>query len=121
VREKVGVIPLIVDLTAHIDTEEPPRHLHATAKAEHLTMEIDVALAAAGAATDLVGLIRVKGEGPLKPIVDRLFEKRATERASQFAETLDKRFSGAAAAPVPARAGWLRRLIAWLRRLTSSS
>ncbi|TAN47853.1 MAG: hypothetical protein EPN19_16890, partial [Betaproteobacteria bacterium] len=43
-KERVGIVPLILTLTAHIDSEEPPRRLHATARAEHLTMEIDVAL-----------------------------------------------------------------------------
>jgi len=125
VREKVGVVPLIVNLTAHIESEEPPHRLHATAKAEHLTMEIDVALQATASGTELLGLIKVKGEGQLKPIVDRLFEKRATERAAQFADCLRKRFgdgapAGAAAqvsdAPSPAR-GWLARIKQWLARL----
>ena len=124
VKEKVGVVPLIVNLTAHIDSEEPPHRLHATAKAEHLTMEIEVALQATGSGTELLGLIKVKGEGALKPIVDRLFEKRATERAAQFADCLAKRFgvvspadavaqiSGAASA---VRA-WFGRLWRWLAR-----
>jgi carbon monoxide dehydrogenase subunit G len=123
VREKVGVVPLIVDLTARIDAEEPPRRLHATLKAEHLTMEIEVALQAAGAGTEMTGVLQVQGHGPLKPMVDRLFEKRATERAAQFAASLEQRFGAdapASAAPA-ARAGWLRRFLAWLRRLTSSS
>ena len=42
VKEKIGVVPLIVNLTARIDSEDPPRRLHATASAEHLTMAIDV-------------------------------------------------------------------------------
>lgn len=123
VKEKVGVVPLTVDLTARIDAEDPPHRLHATAKAEHLTMEIEVTLQAAGAGTALLGLIKVKGEGPLKPVVDRLFERRAAERAAQFAETLEKRFGAGAPAvapPVPAGDGWLgrlwRRLRAWFAR-----
>jgi carbon monoxide dehydrogenase subunit G len=117
VKEKVGVVPLIVNLTAQIDSEEPPRRLHATAKAEHLTMAIDVTLRAAGAGTELHSLFNVKGEGPLKPIVDRLFERRATERTAQFAQCLERRFSGApAAAPPP---GWLSRIWRRLRRFLS--
>jgi carbon monoxide dehydrogenase subunit G len=124
VKEKIGVVPLILTLTAHIDSEQPPHRLHAIAKAEHLTMEIDVALQASGSGTELLGLIKVRGEGPLKPIVDRLFEKRATERAAQFADCLEKRFgaaspAGAAAratgAPSPAR-GWMGRFWRWLAR-----
>ena len=124
VREKVGVVPLVVMLTAKIESEEPPRRLHAVAIAEHLTMRIDVALDPSGSATDLVTNFDVKGEGPLKPIVDRLFEKRATERTAQFAECLGRRFSASAPAPAPAAERgsailrWLQRL--W-RRLTSSS
>jgi carbon monoxide dehydrogenase subunit G len=123
VREKVGVVPLVVTLRAEIDAEDPPRRLHATAKAEHLTMAIDVALQASGAGTELVSVFDVKGEGPLKPIVDRLFEKRATERSAQFAECLQRRFSEAprpSGEPQPERGflAWLRRL--W-RRLTSPS
>jgi carbon monoxide dehydrogenase subunit G len=124
VREKIGVVPMIVKLTARIESEDPPRRLHAVAHAEHLTMTIDVELRADGSGTELVSQFDVKGEGPLKPIVDRLFEKRATERTAQFAECIGKRFS--ASAPAPAieeeRDGsvwrWLARL--W-RRLTSSS
>jgi carbon monoxide dehydrogenase subunit G len=124
VTEKVGIVPLTVDLTARIDAEEPPRRLHASAKAAHLTMEIDVRLKPAGPGTEMVGLIKVTGEGQLKLVVDRLFEKRATERTAQFAECLGKRFGGAAPAPTaaPSRRGRLRRMIEWLRRrLTSSS
>jgi len=117
VREKVGVVPLIVNLTAQIDSEEPPRRLHATAKAEHLTLAIDVTLRAAGAGTELHSRFNVKGEGPLKPIVDRLFERRATERTAQFGQCLEKRFAGApAAAPPP---GWLSRIWRRLRRFFS--
>lgn len=125
VKEKVGVVPLVLALTAHIDAEEPPRRLHATARAEHLTMEIDVALESVAAGTEMTGLIRVKGEGPLKAVVDSLFERRATERTAQFADSLAKRFGVAAAErPLEIRGGppagggflgWLRRL--W-RRLT---
>ena len=118
VKEKVGVVPLIVNLTARIDSEEPPRRLHATASAEHLTMAIDVTLQASGSATELHGVFNVKGEGPLKPVVDRLFERRATERTAQFAEALAKRFGGVPAAPPP-REGWARLLWRRLRRLFS--
>ncbi len=125
VKEKVGVVPLIVDLTARIDAEEPPVRLHAIASAEHLTMDIDVVLQATGSGTELRSLFRVQGEGPLKPIVDRLFERRATERTAQFAECLARRFSADASAPATARtraelpaahpyAGRLRR---WLARI----
>jgi uncharacterized protein len=121
VKEKIGVVPLIVTLTARIDSEEPPHRLHAVAKAEHLTMQIDVALQTTQSGTELVTLFDVKGEGPLKPIVDRLFEKRATERTAQFAACLGRRFSAAAPAAQPERAGptrsWLARL--W-RRLISA-
>ena len=96
VKEKVGVVPLTVNLTARIDAEDPPRRLHATARAEHLTMAIDVTLHANGSATELHSLFIVRGEGPLKPVVDRLFERRATERTAQFAEALEKRFGSAA-------------------------
>jgi carbon monoxide dehydrogenase subunit G len=94
VKEKIGVVPLIVNLTAQIDSEEPPHRLHATARAEHLTMVIDVTLQETESGTELLGLINVMGKGPLKPIVDRLFERRATERAAQFADCLEKRFGG---------------------------
>lgn len=135
VKEKVGVVPLIVDLTAQIDSEDPPNSLHAIATAEHLSMEIDVALRAHGMGTEMRGLISVKGEGPLKPVVDRLFERRADERTAQFAEHLEQRFGAVApagaAAPsgaVPAGAmpqaaapeagpGWFGRLGAWIGRL----
>lgn len=94
VKEKVGVVPMIVKLTARIESEDPPAELHAVAVADHLTMQIDVALRADGPGTELSSRFNVKGEGPLKAIVDRLFEKRATERSAQFAESLRKRFSG---------------------------
>lgn len=121
VREKVGVIPMVLTLRASIDAEDPPRRLQATAKAEHLTMAIEVTLEKTAGGTELRGLFDVTGTGQLKPIVDRLFEKRATERAAQFAACLEKRFSGAspgeASAPeAPAGpAHWTRRL--WRRLL----
>ena len=119
VKEKIGVVPLIVTLKAQIDSEEPPHRLHATARAEHLTMDIDVTLQAAGGTTELLALFNVKGEGPLKAIVDRLFEKRATERAAQFADCLEKRFGAVASRDAPAQlkgrpVPWIRR---WLNRL----
>ena len=128
VKEKVGVVPLVVLLTAHVDSEDPPRRLHATARAEHLTMAIDVSLRASGSVTELASCFDVHGEGPLKPIVDRLFERRATERTAQFAKCLGKRFSATAvpgaAAPAPGdgiareRLGPLRR---WLSRFSRPS
>ncbi|HEX4928734.1 MAG TPA: SRPBCC domain-containing protein [Burkholderiales bacterium] len=93
VKEKLGVVPLVIALHARIENEDPPRRLHAVAKAEHLTMAIDVALEKSGSGTELRSVFDVTGSGPLKPIVDRLFEKRATERTAQFAECLGKRFS----------------------------
>jgi carbon monoxide dehydrogenase subunit G len=105
IKEKVGVVPLIVNLTAQVESEEPPHRLHATAKAEHLTMAIDVTLQGTESGTELASLFEVKGEGQLKPIVDRLFERRATERAAQFADCLEKRFGAvpSGAAPEPLR------------------
>ena len=129
VKEKVGVVPLIVALRAKIDDEDPPHRLHAIATAQHLRMEIDVALQASGAGTEMLGLIDVKGEGPLKPVVDSLFEKRADERAAQFARHLEQRFGAleprggtlpAAAAPEAAAGatrGWVARFGAWVRHL----
>ncbi len=135
VREKVGVIPMVLTLRAVIESEDPPRRLHAVAKAEHLTMVIDVALEPAGRGTTLVSVFDVTGTGQLKPIVDRLFEKRATERTAQFADCLEKRFAGGASGPqapepgkppelktslkeeAPAGRAWTRRLRDWLRRL----
>jgi len=119
VKEKVGVVPLILTLRAHIDSEDPPHRLHAIAKAEHLTMAIDVTLQATESGTELLSLFDVKGEGQLKAIVDRLFERRATERTAQFADCLQKRFGAVSATKAPAqvRAGWLIRL--W-RRLVGS-
>jgi carbon monoxide dehydrogenase subunit G len=119
VKEKVGVVPLIVTLKAQIESEEPPRRLRATAKAEHLTMAIEVALAESGAGTELRSVFDVTGSGPLKPVVDRLFEKRATERAEQFAECLKQRFGAAAVPPAKKTAGWFRRLWLWLAGLFS--
>ncbi len=125
VKERIGVVPLILALRAHIDSEYPPHRLHAIATAEHLTMEIDVALQANGSGTEMLGLIRVKGEGPLKPVVDSLFERRATERAAQFADQLTRRFGAVApegvpapVAAVPERArGRVGRIAPWLGRL----
>ena len=94
VREKIGVVPMVLTLRAEIESEDPPHRLHAIARAEHLTMAIDVSLTPNGAHTELVSVFDVKGEGQLKALVDRLFEKRATERSAQFAECLRKRFSG---------------------------
>ena len=121
VKEKVGVIPMVLTLRASIDSEDPPRRLHATAKAEHLTMNIDVSLEKTAGGTELRALFDVTGTGQLKPIVDRLFEKRATERTAQFADCLQQRFGAVppadASAQVPA--GWLyrlwRRLLEWFR------
>ena len=98
VKEKVGVVPLIVELRAEIESEDPPRQLHAVARGQHVVITIDVALAPQGvgreAGTELRALFDVEGEGPLKPVVNRLFEKRATERTAQFAEALARRFAG---------------------------
>ena len=94
VVEKIGVVPLRVDFTAHIDAEDPPHSLHAVAKAEHVDVEIDVRLRAAGRGTELASQVKVIGRGPLKPVVDRLFERRATERTAEFARLLESRFGG---------------------------
>jgi uncharacterized protein len=115
VKEKVGVVPLIVDLRAQIESEDPPRKLHAVARGQHVVITIDVALQPAAGGTQMTSQFAVKGEGPLKPVVDRLFEKRATERTAQFAETLAQRFSSAPSAPAGAREPWWRR---FLRRLS---
>jgi carbon monoxide dehydrogenase subunit G len=93
VREKVGVVPLVVELNARIESEEPPLRLHAVARGQHVLITIDVELSPTQAGTELRSVFQVKGEGPLKPVVDRLFEKRATERTAQFAEALAERFS----------------------------
>lgn len=92
VKEKVGVIPMVLTLRAIIDSEDPPRRLHATARAEHLSIDIDVSLEKSAGGTELRGRFDVTGTGQLKPIVDRLFEKRAAERAAQFAACLQQRF-----------------------------
>jgi carbon monoxide dehydrogenase subunit G len=117
VKEKVGVIPMVLTLRASIESEDPPRRLHATARAEHLTMTIDVSLEKTAGGTELRGLFDVTGTGQLKPIVDRLFEKRATERAAQFADCLQKRFGAVppACAPAQSPGGWFSRL--WRRLL----
>lgn len=123
VKEKVGVVPLIVNLTARIDVEDPPHSLHAVARAEHLTMEIDVALRGIGSGTELRALFNVAGEGQLKPIVDRLFERRATERAAQFADCLQKRFAADSSNDAPAHTrgqpilvqDWIGRMNRWCR------
>jgi carbon monoxide dehydrogenase subunit G len=125
VKEKIGIVPLILTLTALIDSEEPPRRLHATAKAEHLTMEIDVTLRQTDAGTEMTSLFKVKGEGQLKSVVDSLFEKRATERTAQFADCLEKRFSGVSSTSTLAQApagpdvahGWVGQLRCRLNRL----
>jgi carbon monoxide dehydrogenase subunit G len=115
VKEKIGVVPMILDLRAQIESEDPPHQLHAIAKAEHLTMQIDVELRENGSGTELLTVFDVKGEGPLKGVVDSLFEKRATERTAQFADSLQSRFGAVApaATPAPAPAVWLKRL--WQR------
>lgn len=125
VKEKVGVVPLIVNLTAQIDSEEPPQRLHATARAEHLTMAIDVTLQGTESGTELASLFNVKGEGQLKPIVDRLFERRASERAAQFADCLEKRFGAVSSATASAQPRgrpfgarhWAGRIDRWLALL----
>ena len=118
VKEKVGVVPLIVDLRAQIESEEPPRKLQAVARGQHVFIAIDVALEPKSEGTELRAVFDVKGEGPLKPVVDRLFEKRATERTAQFAETLAQRFSSAPPAPATGPEPWWRRLF---QRLFSRS
>jgi len=116
VREKIGVVPIVLALRAQIDSEEPPHRLHATARAEHLTMAIDVTLRGTGSGTELLSLFNVKGEGQLKAIVDRLFERRATERTAQFADCLGKRFAAGSPLqpPAPTGTGRIRR---WLARV----
>jgi carbon monoxide dehydrogenase subunit G len=115
--EKVGVVPIRVELTAHIDAEDPPNSLHAVATAEHVDVEVDVRLHASGRGTELVGLVRLSGRGPLKPVVDRLFERRATERTAQFAQLLEARFGGApkSVTPAPTADGRLTQI--WRRLL----
>lgn len=125
VKEKIGVVPLIVNLKAQIETEDPPHRLHGIATAEHLTMEIDIALQGTGTGTEVTAQFDVTGKGPLKPIVDHLFERRATERAAEFAAILEQRFGAVSAGDAPAdtrrrpvptrdRAGTISR---WLYRL----
>lgn len=123
VKEKVGIVPLILTLKAQIESEDPPRRLHAVARAEHLTMAIDVELEKSGTGTELRSIFDVTGTGQLKPIVDRLFEKRATERTAQFADCLGKRFGAEApkGAAAPPRAGWLTRLWRRLQALLSGA
>ena len=122
VKEKIGVIPLILTLRAQIDSEDPPHRLHAIAKAEHLMMKIDVALQANGSGTELLCLFDVKGSGQLKGVVDSLFERRATERTAQFAASLQKRFGAVppAGTPTPKSEGWLNRLWRRLREWFAS-
>jgi len=123
VKEKIGVVPMILDLRAQIESEDPPHKLHAVAKAEHLTMNIDVSLQANGSGTELLTVFDVKGEGQLKGIVDSLFEKRATERTAQFADTLQRHFGAVAptATAAPAPTGWLNRLWRRLREWFASA
>jgi carbon monoxide dehydrogenase subunit G len=117
VKEKIGVVPLIVTLRARIESEEPPKRLHASARAEHLAMAIDVTLRGTATGTELTSVFDVKGEGQLKAIVDRLFERRATERTAQFAECLGRRFGAAPPAAVPAAVPPASALWRWLARL----
>ena len=125
VKEKIGIVPLIVDLTGQVEAEDPPHSLHAVATAEHLTMEIDVALQGTETGTEITAVFDVAGEGPLKPIVDRLFERRATERAAEFTDILVERFGKVSSKDAPAetphqpvsapeRAGTIRRWLYWL-------
>jgi carbon monoxide dehydrogenase subunit G len=95
VVEKVGVVPIRVELRAHIDAEDPPHSLHAIATGKHVDVEIDVRLCAKGMGTEMTSRFHVIGRGPLKPVVDRLFEKRADERTAQFTQLLEARFGGA--------------------------
>lgn len=125
VTEKVGVVPLTVELRARIDEEHAPHRLAASASAEHLTMAFQVTLEASGEGSEMTGVVEVSGEGPLKPVVDRLFERRARERAEQFGLTLAERFGAkaeASAEPVAASAAeplpstpW-QRFVNWLAR-----
>lgn len=94
VVEKVGVVPIRVELNAHIDAEDPPRSLHAVAKGKHVDVDIHVSLRATGAGTEMTSSFQVIGRGPLKPVVDRLFERRADERTAQFTQLLEARFGG---------------------------
>jgi len=124
VRENVGVVPLVVDLQAEIESEEPGRRLRALARAEHLTMHIEVELAPDASGTLLHTRFEVSGSGPLKPVVDRLFEKRAAERSARFAACLQEQFATAppAGPAAPARAlRWWQRLLRWFTRLSRPS
>ena len=82
-------------------------------------MTIEISLEKTANGTELRGLFDVTGTGQLKPIVDRLFEKRATERAAQFADCLQKRFgavspaSASAQAPAGSLSRFWRRLLEW--------
>jgi len=120
VVEKIGVVPLRVNITACIDAEDPPHSLHAVATAEHVDVEIDVRLRSTGAGTELTSSVQVTGRGPLKPIVDRLFERRATEKTEEFAKMLEARLSGAPKSEDPNQsfegrsAPLWRRLLRWL-------
>jgi carbon monoxide dehydrogenase subunit G len=111
VVEKIGVVPIRVDFAARIDAESPPNSLHAVATAEHVDVEIDVRLRAVEQGTELAGSVQIAGRGPLKPVVDRLFERRATERTAQFAQLLEDRFGTAPRAELskPVATGRLRR------------
>ncbi len=104
VTEKVGVVPLTVELRARIDEEQAPHRLAASASAEHLTMAFEVTLRASSAGSEMTGVVEVSGEGPLKPVVDRLFERRARERAELLGLTLAGRFGASAALPAAAPA-----------------
>lgn len=136
VKEKIGVVPMVLALHATIESEDPPRSLHAVARAEHLTMAIDVALQGSGDKTVLHTVFDVTGTGPLKAIVDNLFERRATERTASFAACLGRRFAAAtprvAAPPIvapsvasrppePVVQGWIARIAERLRRLFARS
>ena len=105
VKEKIGIVPLIVDLTAQVESEDPPHRLRGVATAKHLDMEMDVSLQGIGTGTEITAQFGVAGKGPLKPIVDRLFERRATERAAEFAQILEERFGADLKRSVPADAG----------------
>ena len=74
--------------------------------------QADVRLRATGAGTELAGIVCLSGRGPLKPVVDRLFERRATERTAEFAQLLEARFGGTAKAETasPDTQGRLRQL-----------
>lgn len=124
VREKVGVVPMVLALAATIEREDPPRSLRAVARADHLTMAIDVELQPSGAKTVLHTVFDVAGSGPLKAVVDSLFERRATERTAAFAASLGQRFAASESHAAPPQAlvaqaaqGWFARLVMRLRAL----